>query len=165
MKEFSNLGEFGNHLEKLAVVGHEVIHHAVDQAGHLVEEAAQAEIGHYQPAAGPFPAWAPLADSTEAEKARLGYPTGAPLLRTGEMRDSIGHQTEGDRTVVGSNDQRMVYHEFGTNRIPPRPVLGPALFRNKTHIANGIGRIALAWLAGLRWKGLRLRLTGKVTHD
>ncbi len=165
MKEFATFGQFAHHLEKLAVVGHEVIHHAADQAGQLVEETAKAEIGHYQPSAGPFPAWAPLADSTEAEKVRLGYPAGAPLLRTGELRDSISHTTKGDRTVIGSTDQRMVYHEFGTNRIPPRPVLGPALFRNKTHIANGLGKIALAWLAGHRWKGLRLRLTGKVTDD
>lgn len=153
MKEFSTLGAFARHLDKLAVIVPEVVHLAADRAGELVEEAAKAEIGHYQAAVGPFPAWAPLADGTEADKARHGYPLGAPLLRTGELRESVSHVTEGGHSVIGSTDPRMVYHELGTRHIPPRPVLGPALFVNQTKISNSLAKTIHVWLAGKRPKG------------
>jgi hypothetical protein len=34
--------------------------------------------------------WPPLAESTIRDKQRHGFPTPKPLLRTGEMRDSVG---------------------------------------------------------------------------
>jgi hypothetical protein len=38
----------------------------------------------------------------------------------------------------------MVFHEFGTSKMPPRPVLGPAAFRNKLAIQRLVGEAALA---------------------
>lgn len=57
------------------------------QASHLQKEARE-EVGHYQEAAGPFPAWSPLADSTMDDRIRKGFTPDDPGLRTGGMRDS-----------------------------------------------------------------------------
>ncbi len=77
------------------------------------------------------PGWAPLAESTLADKARQGYETPAPLKRTGELRDSIKGEAEslpgGVRGIVESDDPNALWHEVGTSREPPRPFLGPAL--------------------------------------
>lgn len=92
------------------------------------QERAQAKIGHYQQGIEAFPAWAPLADSTLAEKRRLGFaPPDNPLLRTGELRESIEKRVDrlAGQAQVGSNSDVMVYQELGTKTIPPRPVLGP----------------------------------------
>jgi phage gpG-like protein len=48
------------------------------------------------------------------------------LLETGEMRDSIEWQAHGLEGQVGSNNDKAVWHEFGTSRIPPRPFLAGA---------------------------------------
>jgi len=114
-------------------------HHALEKGALLIEREAKREIGAYQQAVGPFPAWAPLADSTEASKAAKGYPADAPLLATGEMRDNIGHEIHGSDAVIGSPDDRAVYHEFGTDKMPPRPVFGPAVYKNleKLHFIIG----------------------------
>lgn len=155
MKNFTSLGQFAAHLAKLSAVGPEVVNLAADKCGKVVEESAKAEIGNpwmYGRQFGDFPQWEPLADSTEAEKARKGYPADAPLLRTGEMRDSISHTAEGGKVVVGAEDEKMVYHEFGTEHIPPRPVLGPALYMNQNRILIGLARVSASWVGGLSWK-------------
>ena len=84
----------------------------------IIETESKSMIGEYQQG------WDKLKDSTEAQKARMGYPANAPLLATGEMRDSIQHHVSGDTAHIGTNDRKMRYHEYGTNRIPPRPVFG-----------------------------------------
>jgi HK97 gp10 family phage protein len=112
---------------------------ALEKVAKKVRDTARDEIGFYQPEVGPFPEWAELADSTEAEKARLGYEPNAPLLRTGEMRESIGYQVEGLEAAIGSTDPKMVFHEFGTVKMPPRPVLGPAVVHNKERIERAVG--------------------------
>lgn len=152
MKDFSSPGQFARHLAKLAAVGHEVTHLAADKCGKVIENSAKAEIGFYQKQHGPFPAWEELADSTEADKARNGYPIEAPLLRTGAMQKSISHTTHGNDVVIGSTDKKMVYHEFGTLHIPPRPVLGPAMYMNKDRILIGLSRVCASWVGGLSWK-------------
>lgn len=114
-------------------------HQALDMACQIIEKDAAEQIGHYQDGHGDYPAWAPLADSTEEEKARLGYPSDAPLERTGELKDSFSHEVQGIEAVVGSTDPTMLYHEFGTDKMPPRPALGPALFKNREAISKLIG--------------------------
>ena len=93
MREFNSFEGLANHLDMLNLILPEAIHHAADIGGELVEIAAKAEIGQYQPAVGPFEAWSPLADGTEEDKAKHGYPLNAPLLRTGEMQNSISRTT------------------------------------------------------------------------
>lgn len=157
MQQFTSLGAFAAHLTRLAVEGPAVTYHATDTAGAIIEKDAKARIGYYQDAVGPYPAWAPLAESTELAKARMGAPPNAPLLATGEMFASIGHTMESiDKTVIGATDEKMVYHEYGTAKIPPRPVFGPAAFSSRTKIELGCGAILAAWIAGRGWKRPRL---------
>jgi hypothetical protein len=59
-----------------------------------------------------------------AEKARKGfdYPE-APLVASGEMRDSVEDAALGAMAVAGSNDAKVDIHEHGLGRVPPRPTL------------------------------------------
>jgi phage gpG-like protein len=112
---------------------------AMEKAARLVEDEAKQEIGTYQEAAGPFVAWEPLAESTLEQKERAGYaPPDSPLLRTGEMRDSIQHHSTAEEAEVGSDDDRAVWQELGTSRIPPRSFLGGAAVRKADDVAKFI---------------------------
>lgn len=157
MKEFRSLADFANHLTRLAAVAPTVTNHMVEQAAEKVEKVAKSEIGHYQQSVGPFPAWAQLQPETEAEKRRLGYKQNAPLERTGEMRDSISHESQGNEAVVGSTDEKMVWHEQGTVHIPPRPVLGPAGIRGMADMQARFAATVAAWLGGRSWRKPRLK--------
>lgn len=115
---------------------------AVAAAGETIGEAAaeiaRDKIGHYQPR-GAFRAWAPLAESTVEQKTQAGYaPPDNPLLRTGEMRDSISGRVtmKGIGKAlsvieVGSTDPVALYQEMGTDTIPPRPFIRPAIVEVK----------------------------------
>ena len=149
MKEFTSLAEFGLHLTSLEATTAMALSAGLERVLVHVEQEAKAEIGHYQSAVGPFAAWAPLADSTEAEKARLGFPVDAPLERTLALRDSITHEAGVLEGVVGSTSDVMVYQELGTRTIPPRAVLGPAAVRSRAIIEKEIGEAAVAGLLGL----------------
>ena len=148
MKTLDSFAALARELEKNtvgALVASEV---ALGKAARVVQEDAKARIGHYQNEAGPFQDWAPLADSTEAEKARLGYPLDAPLLREGTLRDSIVVESFPHEAIIGSKMKIAGYQEFGTNRIPPRPFLGPAAFANQKKIAAIVGMAAVSGLTG-----------------
>lgn len=151
MKHFDSFGAFAAHLTRLAAKAPAVMHHATDRAAAIIEERAKDEIGQYQPAVGPYPAWPPLAESTEARKASAGYPVGAPLLATGEMYGSVGRTVSGTEAVIGAEDPKIVYHELGTDRIPPRPVFGPAAFGARDTVRKLLGVTTAAWVAGNSW--------------
>ena len=146
--EFSGLGGLAAYLASLPTQHAHALQEGLEQCAASIEKTAKDEFGHYQDAAGPFNAWDPLAESTKADRLSKGFSEDEPLLRTGEMRDSITHEVDGLEAVVGAKDQKMVWHEFGTNRIPPRPVLGPALVRNKSKILKIIGHTAVSGLFG-----------------
>jgi phage gpG-like protein len=148
MREFESMADFSTHLVKMVAAEAIALHRGLDKAAQLIENTAKAEIGHYQEAAGPFQDWAQLADSTEAEKARLGYPSDAPLLRTGGLRDSIQHETEGFEAIIGSTDPVMEWQEFGTNTIPPRPVIGPAAFTTQEKVQEILGAAVVNGFVG-----------------
>lgn len=101
----------------------------VRQVVKTVEVGAKAVIGHENNG------WAPLSARTVAEKQRLGF-TGRisatdPLLRTGEMRDSISSYAVGSVGVVGSPLKKALWMEMGTVKpsgsVPPRSFLGLAM--------------------------------------
>lgn len=122
---------------------------ALDREVRLLMEGAAVEakamIGHE------LPEWPPLAPSTVAEKARLGF-TGQvsdtdPLLRTGRLRDSIkaeaeaiGYLVEG---VIGSDDSVAADQELGTSKIPPRPFLAPAMMSVEPRAATALGELTV----------------------
>ena len=146
MREFTSLAEFAIKLIELQAAEVVALQAGLEKVARAVEKTAKSEIGNYQNAVGPFPAWAELADSTESRKIAMGYAVDAPLLATGEMRDSIEHQVSGLEAEIGSNNDKMVYHEFGTSRIPARPVLGPAAYRNRKKIEMILGHAAVTGL-------------------
>lgn len=104
-----------------------------------IEETAKEEIGVYQPAFGPFEAWAPLAESTKADRVRLGYSEDEPLLRSGELRDSIQSEVVGLAAIIGTKSEIGLWQEVGTDRIPPRPFIGPAYVRKIDPLLEAIG--------------------------
>lgn len=146
--ELNSLGSLALHLIAAEAMVLKEMQDGLEACAVKIEATAKAEIGHYQSSVGPFPAWADLADSTEAEKARRGYPADAPLEATGGMRESITHKTETLDTVIGSTDPKMVFHEFGTMRMPARAVMGPAVFRNKEYIRRVLGQATVRGLVG-----------------
>lgn len=75
------------------------------------------------------PEWEPLAESTKDDKARMGFspPDYSPLLRSGDLRDSVHARAYGLTGEVYSNDPKMVFSELGTASEPARPVLEPAV--------------------------------------
>lgn len=114
---------------------------ALESAGHRIGkdlvEHAQAKFGEDQGAVGPYPEWAPLADSTITEKARLGYDTPFPLIREGDLKNSISYQVDRQAATVVvylfSTDWKMPLHEYGSPaaNLPARPVLGPTVYERR----------------------------------
>lgn len=129
------------HLGKVIAVLPMAEHEALEKSCELVEAEAKAEIGNYQGAAGPFAAWAPLAESTLDDKERKGFGVPDPLLRTGDMRDSIEHVVGGRSGFVGSDSDIAVYQEIGTAKIPPRSFLGHAAVTKEDDIHSVTGRL------------------------
>lgn len=112
---------------------------AVESVATKIENTAKEEFGIYQDPIGDFNGWADLKESTIAERVQKGFSPNDPLLRTGELRDSIQHETMGLEAVVGSKDPLMLWQELGTEKgIPPRPVLGPASVRSEEEIHKAI---------------------------
>lgn len=157
MKEFQSFGTFARHLGRLALIGEEVTHHITEEGAKIIQTDAKAKLGTYQGYAGPFNAWKGLSDSTMAARELAGYPPNEPLLVTGELRDSIDISVEGDKAIVGSEIDKALYQECGTEKggmehIPPRPFLGPAAFEAKLPIGEMSARTLIAWISGLGWK-------------
>lgn len=153
--EFDSLGKLALHLMAAEALVLKEMRDGLEACAVKIEETAKAEIGHYQAGVGPFAAWADLAESTEAEKARKGYPADAPLEATGQMRNSIEHKTSGLETIIGSKDEKLKYHEFGTMKMPARAVMGPAVFSNKEFIQRVLGNATVRGLTG----GLQIHKT------
>lgn len=139
MREFSSIAGFIGHLAAMDAAVVLELHHGLKKCAVAIEATAKAEVGVYQPEAGAFAAWSPLAASTQDERVRLGYTPDEPLLRSGGLQGSISHQVSGLEAVTGSDSDVMVYQELGTDRIPPRAVLGPAAIRNKALIEKTLG--------------------------
>ncbi|RKR46317.1 hypothetical protein [Paraburkholderia sp. BL17N1] len=156
MKEFKSFGAFAAHLERLALESAEVKHHAVDRAAEEIQKTAQGLIGEYQHGVGPYPAWEELADSTQAERSRLGYSENDPGYRDGKMQRSIRRTASSSEAEVGSNDQNLVWFDLGTTKQPPRPVLGPAAIHSRERVKRIIGMTVFAWLAARGWRRPRI---------
>lgn len=96
---------------------------ALEAIGAIVEAEAKKAIGTYD-----FD-WPQLAESTQHDRERKGFAPNEPLLRTGELRNSISHQVVSDHEVeIGSDSKVALWQELGTATIPPRPFLLPSWF-------------------------------------
>jgi len=138
---FASPGAFGSFLAKTTLAMPMAYSAALNAAADIVLERARSEPGEYQRGAGPFPSWQPLAQSTLDDKARGGWPSPSPLLRTGEMAASYEKSVGATVAYVGSNDDKAVWQEFGTSKIPPRSVIGIAGARSESEIHALTGRI------------------------
>lgn len=176
LKEFSSVGALAEYLESRMSAVEAALREGVRQGGELIQHEAKSEIGHYQAAAGPFPEWAPLAEATLdgyttangrhfPGKVDFGFsPPDNPLLRTGELRDAIGMVHDDRHAVVGVPDRTVgtgtpedpirnvgdvaFWHEFGTDKMPPRSFLGRAAFLKGKEAAHLIGRALIVSLFG-----------------
>jgi phage gpG-like protein len=120
------LGGFASMLQKASEELDDHLHEALDRVAEHIERDAKGRIGHYNGAVGPFAAWAPLAPSTVQDRASKGYAPDEPLLRTGDLRESIGKEVRQDEATIGSDSEVAVAQELGTSKIPPRSFLGAA---------------------------------------
>ena len=149
MIRFGSMSAFVSHLAKIPAEVTVAEHAGLQHAARMLADAAKATLGTYQAEAGPFGAWPSLAPYTQIERTRLGYTPDDPGLRSGAMRDSIMHEAGEAHAVVGSNDPHMVDFEFGTNRQPPRSVLGATAFVHGEAAAHEVGEAVTAAFAGL----------------
>lgn len=120
------LSEFAKLLTD-AAIANEAEGQGIVKACELVQKTAKSYIGHYDHPGG----WAQLAQATQADRVRQGFPANEPLLRTGSMRDSLkidGPYHRGNETwgFVYSASPIARYMESGTSRTPPRPFLSTA---------------------------------------
>jgi hypothetical protein len=135
MADFS-LTSFAAFATGLAVEIDKAQRHAIEKAAVMIETEAKRVIGQYADGYD----WPQLADATQEERARLGFPPNEPLLRTGEMRDSIEHTIISSREAeVGSDSDIAVYQELGTSKIPPRSFLVQAAIHKEEDIVRMIG--------------------------
>ena len=132
-REFESPGAFAAFLATLESRIPEARKKGLEAAGKLVKGEIQDEMGHYQGAIHGLPEWAPLAERTVDDRVAHGYTPNDPLVRSGELRATIGYTVHDDHVEIGSPDKIMEYQEFGTPDarfpIPPRPVIGGSLFR------------------------------------
>jgi HK97 gp10 family phage protein len=135
------LAEFALHLKQIERDMHEASRLIVRQACVMVAAEAKRVIGTdgYN--------WPTLSEHTK--KTQPGM-----LLETGEMRASIEWSTshDGMEGYVGSNNDKAVWQELGTSRIPPRSFLAGALHHEAPEIVKMAGKVARATIApgGLR---------------
>lgn len=121
-----SLGEFARMLTD-AAIANEAEGQGIVRACELVQKTAKSYLGHYDHPGG----WAQLAEATQADRVRQGFPANEPLLRTGDLRDSIAIDAphRNGREVFGyvfSNNPIAKFQELGTVSIPPRPFLSTA---------------------------------------
>jgi phage gpG-like protein len=141
---FANPLAFASFLTELKIALPTAEHVALERAAVIVETEAKRVLGTHDYG------WPPLAASTIASKA-----TGdSPLLETGEMRDSIEHNVDGRSAFVGSDNDKALWHELGTSRVPPRPFLSGALAHKEADVVKAIGEAIAGFLvsgeAGVR---------------
>jgi phage gpG-like protein len=110
----------------------------VARACELVANAAKDALGTYE-----F-GWVSLAPETIARKMRGD----SPLLETGELRASIEWNSHGNQGFVGSDNDKAVWHEFGTSRIPARPFLSSAAMQMEGEIHKLAAKAVRAVIAG-----------------
>lgn len=93
-----------------------------------------------------------LAQSTQIERAQLGYEPNEPLIRTHSLQESyVDDVFEGDNGIIafaGSRDPIALYQEEGTATIPPRPAallgflavqpMAQTIWRNIVGVATGL---------------------------
>jgi phage gpG-like protein len=147
MSGILTVGEFIAHIGRVEHNMRRAENLAIVRACKMVQKAAQNMMGH------PQPFWLALEPETIERKANGN----TPLLETGELRASIkitapvrvGGEVVG---YVGSNNDKAVWHELGTSRVPPRPFLSTAAAAKEKEIVKLTGDLVFAAMV-LDYKG------------
>jgi phage gpG-like protein len=119
---------------EIAVEMNHIEHHCLDEGSKILQDEAKRVIGTYDYG------WPQLAASTQRQREYQGFEPNEPLLRTGDMRDSIEREVQPGVAYVGSNNDKVLWQEFGTSRIPPRSFLGGAAEAKHEEIGELIGK-------------------------
>jgi phage gpG-like protein len=119
----------------------------IARACEMVCARAKAMLGTYQDG------WPALQPETIARKMRGD----SPLLETGEMRDSIEWNSSGLQGYVGSNNDRAVWMELGTSKVPPRPFLSLAAAEMEDKIHRMAAKAVKAVIRGEGMGGSEMR--------
>lgn len=145
---FNSLDEFSKFIDEVAAKYATIELAALTFIGKTLEDDAKRKFGVYQEADGPYEAWEPLAESTQAQRTAQGYSPDDPLYRTGDLMHSISNTVTPHSVTVGSTSEIMVWQEKGVdeNNLPPRPVLGPAMFEGQLMIRQVIWEMYRCWL-------------------
>lgn len=134
-----SLLDFARDIAKVTATFAVYRHEVLEEACKIVEEEAKRVIGTYDYK------WEELHPATKEDRLRKGYKENEPLLREGDLRDSISHYVGFEDGYVGSPSKIALYQELGTssgtwggNGIPPRSFLGGAA-RAKEHEIHELG--------------------------
>lgn len=100
----------------------------------------------------------PLAPSTQAQREREGFTPNNPLVKSGELLRSQEVAAEGHVAGVGTADPRMVWLEWGTGHIPPRPTYKIALAEAADEVLEVVENSAANILGTGYGRGKRLSL-------
>jgi hypothetical protein len=176
VRDFKSIEDFIRHLASIVPAVEVAAQRGVHEGGSLIQAEAQREIGHYQSSAGPFPDWAPLADTTlngftdqhghhHPGKVELGFaPPDNPLLRTDGLHDHIELSVSHNKAVVGVPDEiigdgtpenpvRNIgdvarWQEFGDSNLRARSFLGRAAYLKAKAAAHAIGHAVFLAIIG-----------------
>jgi phage gpG-like protein len=139
--------------------------HTMHQAARIVEQEAKRLIGTYDAQ----PQWPQLTTATQEDRAKHGFAANEPLLRTGELRDSIEHNSSPTVAHIGSNNMKAVWHEIGTRTVPPRPFLSTALHNKSPVIVRAVRQVIGDYLAAGRMEAdlfkFALHALHKIAHE
>ena len=158
--EFTSFAEAGAHCAKLALAQHEADKKSLERATKLLQKKVKEKYGEYQPGAGPFMAWAELAESTKQDRERQGYSEDEPLLRKGDVRDSVERLVKDREGFVGSDSQIAEWEELGTKNMPPRSTMGSAGVENAEKIRDICGQETVIALVGANVFQGRIEIEG-----
>lgn len=131
--KLDSLGELAEILEARSAAAVVATRRALKEGAEIVKTEAQGEIGRYQPARGETPAWAPLSPATQEDRVAKGFTPDDPLLRTGELRDSIEvRPVSDDAMLVGVFNPAMetiaASMEYGYFNVRARKFVAPRSF-------------------------------------
>jgi phage gpG-like protein len=126
-----------------AVAAFENMKHEIDEAEtEIIEEACKMVCEEAKAVLGTdgydWPALSP-----ETKKTQPGM-----LLETGEMRDSIEWTAEKNEGFVGSDNDKALWHELGTTKMPARSFLMGAALHKMPEIMLMAAELAMKKMAG-----------------
>jgi hypothetical protein len=130
-RKFASVGEFAAYLTRISRALDPSLREGLMAIGETVKVTAKAKIGHYQTEVPPYAFWQPLSSTTIRERLAKGWTPDDPLLRSGELRESIEFVVVHRTVAIGSDLKIAAWMELGTIRIPPRAFLGPAMIESK----------------------------------